>query len=305
MGDLERLRLVLEQLPDQELMRKLERERGKRRDDYPVRAVGNSLPAGVVFQHPSVASLRRELLRNAQLRWLCGLQEKVPPAAVYSRLLRKLLGQPLELERIFARLVQELGEVLPDFGRQLAIDGKAIRSHARPGKKDATTLPPARAGRRESDANWGAKTYARLGAEGTVTHRKVLWYSVKLHLMVDAAYELPVGFTVTRAAAAELPRAEKLLEQLADRQPWLLERAELLLGDRGYDGTGFLTRLWDEYQIKPVFDIRNSWQDGEATRRLTPPSLPSSGPPSQVAIFLSFSHAHSKDFQAYQQPEHA
>ncbi len=105
-----------------------------------------------------------------------------------------------------------------------------------------------------------------MGAEGTPTLKKVLWYGFKLHLVVDAAYELPVGFTVTRAAAAELPRAQELLDQLASGQPWLLERAELLMGNRGYDGTGFLTRLWDEYQIKPVVDIRNCWQDGEATR---------------------------------------
>jgi hypothetical protein len=38
LGDLERLRLVLEYMPDEELMDKLERERKNGRDDYPVRA---------------------------------------------------------------------------------------------------------------------------------------------------------------------------------------------------------------------------------------------------------------------------
>ncbi len=67
LGDLERLVLVLHNLPDEELMRKLEQERGKGRDDYPVRAVWNSILAGIVFQHPSIESLRRELSRNAQV----------------------------------------------------------------------------------------------------------------------------------------------------------------------------------------------------------------------------------------------
>lgn len=31
----------------------------------------NTLVAGVVFQHPSLASLRRELLRNGELRQSC------------------------------------------------------------------------------------------------------------------------------------------------------------------------------------------------------------------------------------------
>ena len=39
LGDLERLRLVLEQLPDEALMRKLEQKRYRGRDDYPARAM--------------------------------------------------------------------------------------------------------------------------------------------------------------------------------------------------------------------------------------------------------------------------
>ena len=39
LGDLERLCLVLEHLPDEALMRHLEEDRGRGRDDYPVRAV--------------------------------------------------------------------------------------------------------------------------------------------------------------------------------------------------------------------------------------------------------------------------
>ena len=60
LGDLERLRLVLEYLPDEGLMQRLEEERGQGRDDYPVRAVWNSILAGVVYEHKSIESLRRE-----------------------------------------------------------------------------------------------------------------------------------------------------------------------------------------------------------------------------------------------------
>jgi len=73
-GDLERLRLVLEYMPDEELMVGLENERAGGRDDYPVRAVWNSVLAGIVYQHPSIESLRRELKRNGQLRQVCGFR---------------------------------------------------------------------------------------------------------------------------------------------------------------------------------------------------------------------------------------
>jgi len=51
LDDLKRLRLVLENLPDERLMSLLEEQRGSERDDYPVRAVWNSILAAVVFEH--------------------------------------------------------------------------------------------------------------------------------------------------------------------------------------------------------------------------------------------------------------
>ncbi len=84
LGDLDRLRLALEYLPDGPLVERLEAFRGHGRDDYPVRAIWNSVLAGIVFQHPSIESLRRELGRNGQLRHVCGLCG-VPSAAAYTR----------------------------------------------------------------------------------------------------------------------------------------------------------------------------------------------------------------------------
>ena len=71
--DLERLEMVLEAIPDEGLMRKLEAARMGRRDDNPIRAMWNSLLAAIVYEHPSIASLRRELLRNPVRRgeWSC------------------------------------------------------------------------------------------------------------------------------------------------------------------------------------------------------------------------------------------
>ncbi|MGC5376551.1 hypothetical protein ACPXAO_23895, partial [Salmonella enterica] len=67
LGDLDRLRLVIEYLPDEKLMKTLESQRKNGRNDYPIRAVWNTILAGVVFEHKSTESLRRELKRNAQL----------------------------------------------------------------------------------------------------------------------------------------------------------------------------------------------------------------------------------------------
>lgn len=58
LGDLDRLRLVLQWLPDEPLMQALEEKRGRGRDEYPVRGIWNTVIAGVVFGHPSVQSCR-------------------------------------------------------------------------------------------------------------------------------------------------------------------------------------------------------------------------------------------------------
>jgi len=170
LGDLERLVLVLDHLPDEELIRRLEKEPGKGRDDYPVRAAWNSVVAGIVFQHPSIESLRRELLRNAQLRDICGFdpclgERAVPPAHAYIRFLRKLIRHAGEVEEMFARLVDEISRLLPDFGRVLALDSKAINSLARGKKRDEK--PPKPDERRDTDADFGKKTYRGLREDGT------------------------------------------------------------------------------------------------------------------------------------------
>ncbi|WP_295590778.1 transposase, partial [uncultured Lamprocystis sp.] len=71
-SDLERLSLVRDHLPDAQLVHYLEVMRGPGRDDYPVAAMWNAVLAGVVFQHPSIEALIRELGRNPALLQACG-----------------------------------------------------------------------------------------------------------------------------------------------------------------------------------------------------------------------------------------
>ena len=90
LGDLERLQLILNVLDDEAFMVRLERHRGRGRNDYPVRAMWNSVLAGIVYGHESIESLRRELLRNGDLMSLCGFEsirgkDAVPSSNAYSR----------------------------------------------------------------------------------------------------------------------------------------------------------------------------------------------------------------------------
>ena len=271
LGDLQRLDLVLKYLPDEPLMRFLESHRGRGRNDYPLRAVWNSILAGVVFQHPSIESLRRELSRNGQLRWLCGFDltqgaAGVPPAHVYSRFLKFLLRYLDHIEGIFDDLVEQLRQELPGFGTNLAMDGKAIPTHARP-RKGLQEMSSD--GRRDTDADFGKKTYTGVREDGTTWQKVVQWFGYKLHLIVDADYELPVAFELTQASRSEIPEGRDLVKKLSRRHAELVEQdCDMLIGDRGLDDTQLIELLWDECGIKPVIDIRNMWKDGEETKLL-------------------------------------
>ena len=263
LGDLSRLKLLLDNLPDEDLMLTLEAARGNGRDDYPVRAVWNSLLAGIVFPHPSIESLRRELSRNAQLRQLCGFDparadKQVPPASVYTRFLNSLLNHTEEVDKVFSRLLWQTSAELPDLGQFQAIDGKAIASHARrSGRCDDNDR------RGDHDANWGVKSYTVNRTDGSTERQTKRWFGFKVHTIVDTTYELPLAYEVTPASAAEQPVAIELIKQLKDNQPLILETGEYFMADRGYDDSKLHRQLWDHYQIKPVIGIRNLWKQPE------------------------------------------
>jgi hypothetical protein len=265
-GDLVRLRFVLEHLPDEPLMNALENRRGNGRNQYPIRAIWNSVLAGVIFDHETIESLRRELQRNGQLRQQCGFDlllglRAVPPSYVYSRFLSVLVEHQHLITQMFESLVDEYGALHSDFGRILAIDGKAIKSFARGERKNA--CPDRRA---EHDACWGVHEYSGTDDRGTSWQTVKRWFGFTLHMAVDAVHELPVAFELTGASANEMPLAHLLLDSVAEDHPWMADRCEYLCADRGLDDGKLVKKSWDSYQIKPVIDIRNCWQDPDETK---------------------------------------
>jgi hypothetical protein len=268
LGDLERLKLVIDHLPDQRLIFSLNQSRGKGRDDYPIIAVWNSLLAGIVFQHKSIESLRRELMRNAQLRELCGFEplkgvNAVPSKSAYNRFIVNVIKNKNLIDQIFDELVKQLQSLLPNFGKNLAFDSKAIESFGQnPGKFENDK-------RGEHDANWGKKIYSGIREDGTAWEKVKSWFGFKLHLIVDADYELPVAMEVTPASHHDIPVMKTMFKKMELQHPELLEVCENGIGDKGYDDTLLISDLWDRYGIKPVIDIKNMWKDGEETRAFT------------------------------------
>lgn len=256
--------MVIEATLDNELMEALEAERKGRRDDYPIRPLWNSILGGIVYQHVGIESLRRELLRNGELREACGFdpalgEKAVPSKDAYSSMLRKLIKNQDMLDRMFDAVVEELKKHLPDFGRHLAIDSKKVETYAR-GKKDSQESS-------DREADWGYKTYKGKRADGSLWEKISSWFGYKLHLLVDTTYELPVGYRVTKASRADIEEMMPMVEEAKQKH---FKEIETLAGDKAYDSGPRNEELYDEHGIKPVIDIRDNWKDGEETKALAP-----------------------------------
>lgn len=245
-GEISRLTRLLDVLPDQQLLNALEAERAGKRNDYPLPALWRALLAGIVFGHGGLAALSRELARNGQLRDLCGFDplrgdKAAPPDYVWTRFIAKLLRHADLIDAMFNGLIERLRELLPDFGRDLAIDGKAIGAWSK--------LDP--------EASEGFKNYEGEDEKGDPLQRIQKWFGYKLHLLIDANYELPVAFELSGAKEGESPRLLPLIEKLEREHPELHERVESLAADRGYDDGGDKAALWDDHGIVPLIDTRD------------------------------------------------
>ena len=267
LGDLERLKLVIDTIPDDKLMRTLYALRGNGRKDHPIKAVWNSVLAGIVYEHVSIESLRRELSRNAQLREMCGFSPilgaaAVPSKSTYNRFISKLVVHESLVRDMFDSLVKELVHLIPNFGTNLAGDGKAIHSFGKPSKKTNGDK------RHEQEADWGVKKYCGVNNDGKAWEKIKSWFGFRMHLVVDADSELPVGYEITKASTGEQPVMRELFASLNSVHPELIARCDHGMFDKGYDSVENVCDLWKKYGIKPIIDIRNMWKDGEKTRPL-------------------------------------
>lgn len=272
LGDLERLQRVLESIPDERLIQRLNQIRGKGRNDWPVIGMWNAFIASFLFNHETVEQLLRELRRNKQLRTVCGLKPvgrrgpcgtwKVsfaPSKSSFSKFLKNLESCSDLLQEIFEELVQYMYDNLEDFGSCLMIDGKAIQSFAkRISNKDG------RQG--EHDADWCKKTYSVTRPSGEVVTKTMKWFGFRLHLIADATYEMPVAFTITKASNSEKTECKNLINAMEEQHPEYLDICQYFMGDKGYDSVPIITMLKDK-SITPIIDICNHWKDGEETHQ--------------------------------------
>lgn len=267
LGDLERCQLLLDNVPDEEIVNKLYEIRGKGRNDYPIEAVWNSILITPLIECSSVEQLRRELSRNRDLRRICGFNDAnyyygkcklVPPPKAYSNMMKNLKEIEPLLKECFYELRKFMYENLENFGIEVGEDGKIFSSKAKKPCEEENAD-----GRSETDADFTFKDNYYKDNNGVTKIKRIKYFGFRVHILGDVNYELPIEYTVTKASVSE---RKELKEHINMLSPELREKILALMADKGYDSKELIEFL-KEQGISPVIDICNHWEKCEKTKQ--------------------------------------
>jgi len=244
--DNDRLTMILEALPAEGLLSALEKEHWTGRKGYSVRGMWSALMAGVLRQAQTLTDVVRLLGRDKDMRVVCGIsRDNIPSHDAMCRFLKKLVEHDDLLEECFARLVAELRQLLPGFGDRLAVDSTDIKAYANGHRRSPS----------DPDARWGAKGAGHHSGPAKNNKRDLYyWFGYKLHLVVDALYELPVSFELTPANESDTKHLTELLKKAgADREE---TKPQFVIADKGYDSESNSKFIFNECHAVPIIPIR-------------------------------------------------
>ena len=244
----ERLFKVLEALPAEKLLIALEREHWTGRKGYSVWGMWAALIAGLINQCDTLAEVARLLKRDKETRLICGFsKDNLPGEDALGRFVAKLAKHTALFDEFIQDLVNKLRELLPGFGDKLAIDSTDIQAYADGNKKQPS----------DPDARWGAKKKGTARAEDEKGKKKedvYYWFGYKLHLVIDALYEIPLGFILTPANESDMTQMKPLLEKIgADHEK---NRPVAVIADKGYDSRENNNFVYQDCKAAPIIPIR-------------------------------------------------
>ena len=247
------IRQLLASLPDGKLLDSLRKARGKGRNDYPVGVLWAVVVLRVALRHTTTEGVLAELRRNEGLRRIIGIksEEGVPKKWNVSRFEEALGQKPHHslLNDVFNAMVQRLGVVVGDLGRETAGDATGLSARRGKGKAELEDvkdgLPQASGGRKEYKSD-----------DGKVT-KVVEWFGFKLHLLVDVKHEVVLSYEITDTKAGDGETLPTLLAQAEANLPE--QRIESLAYDKAADSEE-VHKLLSDKKIKPFIQTRSLWQ---------------------------------------------
>ena len=187
----------------------------------------------------STAELIRTLENNPFIAGACGVTGAVPHKSTFSRFFAKLTRRKyLHLVKDVSRsLVRQHYATLPGFGKRVALDSSTLKAWSNGGKKPRYSDP---------EAGWSIK-------KGTQGHKEFT-YGYKLHLLVDAEYELPISANVSAGNVHDQARASNLLSEARFGTKGRF-RPDYVMADQGYSGSPLIRLIRQQYWSRPIIQV--------------------------------------------------
>lgn len=178
--------------------------------------------------------------------------KKIPNAWHYSRLMSKLSSPDnlALLNKAFLACVDSLSSTLPNFGKNLSIDGTAVSSYSNGMTKKSKECSS------DKDGAWGIRTKQYKGKDGKLEKEIKRWFGYLITIIIDADYELPVGVDIDAANNHESPKFIKMFSELKKNQPDL--PIESVIADAGYDSKENCRYVLEELNALPIIKMRLS-----------------------------------------------
>ncbi len=227
---------------------------------YTVTSLLRAYLAGYVLGVKNTNDLLRRLQEDPILATVCGFDYKTPPCRrTFIRFVKKLTEHQDLLDKCLSQITTKLSECLPDFGEHVAVDATPVHSHSNPDNKIIS----------DPEAGWVIK-------EGNEHKKWVFGY--RLHLIVDANYELPIAKETTVYSNGEKAVAIPLLNKAKSEFPWFKPQA--VICDKGYDSSAIYEAIVKELGADPIINIRGraGGESPEITGSSAAPCCPSGLP---------------------------
>ena len=208
---------IFASLDDSALLARLQEYRPTGRQGYPLKALWRAYVGSFVLNLPHTNALIRRLEDDDGFRHLCGFGT-LPHRTTFNRFILRLSRHPDLVELCFVKLTDEIKALLPDLGKETAVDATAVRSHCAPSRKPIS----------DPQASWTAKNSTQAKSGGTEWR-----HGYKVHMIADANYGLPLAHVVTTASRNDCPELPMLFAKTESLYPWFHPSA--VIADRGYD----------------------------------------------------------------------
>ena len=233
------LAALFDAIPDEELLASLTTYYAGRRG-YTHVVLWRTYVAMTYLSLPSFAALIRALQDNPSLRDACGIHhiDGISSTWAYSRFMKKLANCWARVKNIIRNLTRHLFEILPGFGKSVAIDSTDIKGYSNGGKKGKNGKVS------DVDCGWIVKS----NTEG----RRKYVFGYKVHILCDTEYELPIAVDVTAGNVHDSKRALNLLGQTrwTDSQ----FHPDYVICDAGYSSEEIRHKMKRQYRAEPIIN---------------------------------------------------